>query len=166
MKRILLGLLLGLAIAVVLGFIIGGRDGGYARFFEYRVGFRLTNLSGKEVFVTSCHTNRVYCIGNDSAALIPHGGKGIKIEQTGGATWLYENLSPMDLAGTQYLIKRRYHIPFGGGSGTATLVLVRDGRLFAALPGATEEELSSTGQPPGFPLQPLHVSEVKPDVHQ
>ena len=67
----------------------------------------------------------------------------------------------MVLAGTQYLIKRRYHIPFGGGSGTATLALAHDGRLFAALPGATEEELSGTGQPPGFPLQPSTSSGLK-----
>ncbi len=161
MKRILLGLLPALAIGFVLGFIFGGRDGGYARFFEYRVGFRLTNLSGKEVYVTSLHTNRVFCIGNEATELIPHGGEGLKIEQTGGATWTYGHFDPLDLARTPYAVARNYWIPFGGGSCTATLALARDGRLFAALPGATEDELSSTEQPPEFPLQPSASSELK-----
>jgi len=164
MKKILLGLLPGLAIGFVLGFIFGGRDGGYARFFEYRVGFRLTNLSGKELFVTSFHTNRVYYIGDGATVLIPHGGEGIKIEQTGGATWSYGYFDPLDLVGGPYLIKRQYCIPFGGGSATATLALARDGRLFAVLAGATEEELSETKQPAGFPVQPLDISGVKHDL--
>lgn len=152
MRRTILRLLLGLFLAFVLGYVIVGRD--YVFAYAWQMSFRLTNLSGKEVSVTSNHTHDTTRIRPGATKRIPHGGGSIIIEQSGGAVWVYPNLRPSDLAKTPYLVIRKSPLPFAAGSMTASLALSPDGRVFAATSGTTEGEFCSIEQPPGFPLQP------------
>ena len=127
---------------------------GCSFLFEYTEQFRITNATGKEVAVTSAHTQQTTRIPNGAAALVPHGEGDITIKQGDGKTWLYKKVSPLDLEGTPYKIIRDYPVPFGGGTWTVNLLLDKDGRLYVVSPDAKDVEVAKLKQPEGFPVKP------------
>jgi hypothetical protein len=141
-------------------------DDGVGSLFAVTVQFRITNVTGKDVAVTSSHTRKTTHIPDGAAAVVPHAVGDISIHRD-GTTWLYKKLSPLDFEGTPYKLFRSYHIPFGGGVVTVNLWLDKDGRLYAVLPDAKLDpknkkvDLKKLAQPKGFPAKPEEVKESK-----
>jgi hypothetical protein len=110
---------------------------------------RIRNATGKQVSVTSAHTQKTVRIPNQEAAIIPHSRGDITVVTPNGKTWVYHNVAPQDLAGTPFACKQRYFFfgyqdgYFFRGATTANLLLKDDGRLYAVLE-----------QPKGFPIKP------------
>lgn len=127
--------------------------------FAFKLQFRITNMTGKDVAVTSAHTRQTTSIPNQAAAVVPHGHGDITVRQRDGKTWVYKDVSRMSLEGTSYAIIKRYAIPFGGGTSTVNLVLDKDGWLHVVPPDAKDVDIGQLKQPEGFPLKP-NVAEV------
>jgi hypothetical protein len=146
--------------AVILTTVGCAMLGGCDRLFEYRVGFRLYDMSGQSIDVTSLHTNRTTVVSDGKSKLVPHGDGGIIISKHDGTVLSFKNISPMDLSHTPFVRTRNYWIPFGGGTFTAHLALAKNGFLYAVRPASHADDdakLVKAGQPPGYPLAPSSV---------
>jgi hypothetical protein len=120
--------------------------------------FRITNATGKEVAVTSGHTKKTVHILNGKTAHVPHTSGDITVTLPDGKTWVYRNLSPLDLKGTPFMAEKHY-VFFGfqdgyvfRGSWTVDLLLSKDGRLYVVLPDAKSVDVEELNEPKGFPV--------------
>jgi hypothetical protein len=136
--------------------VLAANEGDGSPLFEYRLQFRITNTTGKDVTVTSDHTKQTTPIRSQSVGVVPHGLGDITIRQRGGKTWVYKNVSRLGLRleGTPYEVITRYRIPFGGGTSTVNLLLDKDGRLYAIPPDTKDVDVKKLKQPEGFPIKP------------
>jgi hypothetical protein len=123
--------------------------------------FRIRNATGMEIAVTSAHTHKTVRVSGQKAALVPHTRGDITVTLPNGKTWVYKNLSPLDLKGTAFILKREY-LFFGyedgyivRGSSTVDLLLNKDGRLYAIPPGVEDADVQKLEEPKGFPRTPV-----------
>jgi len=147
-----------LALPLVLAMIAAGCAQG--------TQFRITNATGEEVAVTSAHTKKTISIPKQKAALVPHTSGDISVRLPDGTTWVYRNLSPLELKGTPFAVEKHYWL-FGVQDGdllrgllTANLLLNKDGRLYAVPPDAKDVD-EKLKQPRGFPVKPEEVRDAK-----
>lgn len=124
------------------------------------IRFRITNMSGKAIAVTSGHTNKTVQIPVGESASVPHSSGDITVKLPDGTVWIYANLSPQQLSGTSFL-EHEVYSPFAcpdgyvcRGSSTAHLVLAKDGRLYVVTSDVKESDLETLEQPMGFPAKP------------
>jgi hypothetical protein len=126
----------------------------------YMERFQITNATGKEVAVTSAHTGKTVRIPNQKAALVPHSLGDITVTLPDGTTWVYKNLEPGALRGTQFGTKKSYLLfgyqdgYFFRGSWTANLLLNRDARMYAVPPDVKDVDVEKLEEPKGFPVKP------------
>jgi hypothetical protein len=147
----------GLLVLVVAGGLLMMPEGGCSSLFCVRLQFRITNATEKEIAVTSAHAQQVTRIQSQAAGIVEHGRGDITVKQKDGKTWVYKNVSRLDLEMPPYKVYKSYPIPFGGGTSTVNLLLAKDGQLYVVPPDAKDVDVEKLEQPKGFPLTPEEV---------
>jgi len=150
-----------LLVVVVAAGILMIPEGGCSSLFGVTLQFRITNATGKEVAVTSAHAQQVTRIASQARGIVEHAGGDITVKQKNGKTWVYKNVSRMDLEREPYRVFRSYPIPFGGGTSTVNLLLAKDGRLYVVPSGAKDVDVEKLRQLKGFPLTPEEVKRAE-----
>jgi hypothetical protein len=123
--------------------------------------FRIRNATGKKIAVTSAHTQKTVHIPDKKAAFVPHTLGDITVTLPDGKTWVYRNLSPLELNGTAFMVRKQYFFfgyedgCFFRGSSTVNLLVNKDGRLYAIPPDAKDVDVEKLEEPKGFPVMPM-----------